>query len=215
MVADIGLVGYPNAGKSTLINAITGARAKIGDYPFTTLQPVLGTIPLEPLEEAELIRVEEQAGRRSSKRPRIIIADIPGIIEGAHEGVGLGLEFLRHIERTSVLAFMIDVSVEREHEPVATYRNLVKELGTYQEELLKRPRLVILNKIDDPLDVSELTEIEEEMKEAMKNETPRPHPGTLFPISALQQINLSPLRKELVDLMIQARSGVSIRGEAD
>ena len=206
IVADIGLVGFPNAGKSTLLNALTSARAKIGDYPFTTLHPVIGVIPLEPDEEAALLGIEKDAGNRRRK-PRIILADIPGILEGAHQGAGLGLDFLRHIERTNILLFVIDVSSHREYEPVQAYKALVGELAGYDPKLLKYPRLVALNKIDDPLDSDEFDQVEREISEAMREESPSPWPGDIHRISGMRGDGLDLLRKSLVELIIRLRSG--------
>ncbi len=129
LIADIGLVGFPNAGKSTLISALANVKVKIAAYPFTTLRPNLGFIQREDYT-------------------RIFIADIPGIIEGAHRNRGLGLEFLRHIDRTKLLIFMLDASGIDGRNPSADYRVLQDELAAYQPELLKRPSLVVLNKID-------------------------------------------------------------------
>lgn len=205
VVADIGLVGFPNAGKSTLLNALTRARAKIASYPFTTLNPVLGTIELEVDEEAELTAIQAQAEIPSRHRPRIVIADIPGIVEGAHEGVGLGTEFLRHIERTEVLLFVVDVSVHREQEPEDAYSALVQEVGNYDPILLERPRLVCLNKIDDPLEVEEIDQIESEIRARMRGEDPPPKPGDVFRISGLRGEGLDPLRGKLVDIVTRSR----------
>jgi GTP-binding protein len=129
LIADVGLVGFPNAGKSTLISSLAGLRVKIAAYPFTTLQPNLGFIELEDYK-------------------RIYIADIPGIIEGAHQNRGLGIEFLRHIERTKLLIFILDASGIDGRNPTDDYRILREEIGAYNAELLTRPYLVVLNKID-------------------------------------------------------------------
>jgi GTP-binding protein len=130
LIADVGLVGFPNAGKSTLINALTRVRAKVAAYPFTTLQPNLGFISLPNYQ-------------------RIYIADIPGIIEGAHKNKGLGIEFLRHIERTKLLIFVLDASGIDGRTPLDDWKILQKEIKAYNPELLERPYLVVLNKIDD------------------------------------------------------------------
>jgi GTP-binding protein len=127
VLADVGLVGFPNAGKSTLLSAVTAAKPKIGDYPFTTLVPQLG-----------IVKVREGQ--------TFIMADIPGIIEGAHEGRGLGHRFLRHIERNSVLLFMIPADTERVIR--AEYEILLNELTEYNPDLLDKPRLLAISKSD-------------------------------------------------------------------
>ncbi len=129
LIADVGLVGFPNAGKSTLISSLASVQVKIAAYPFTTLRPNLGFIQYEDLS-------------------RIFIADIPGIIEGAHRNRGLGFEFLRHIERTKLLLFVLDSSGIDGRDPSSDYEVLRNEIGTYNPEMLERPYLVVLNKID-------------------------------------------------------------------
>ena len=134
LIADVGLVGEPNAGKSTLLSVVSAARPKIADYPFTTLEPNLGVVPL--------------SGHRT-----FVLADIPGIIEGAHAGKGLGLKFLQHVERTRVLAFLVPLDSP---DPAATYQRLREEVGQYSETLTETPHVVVLTKRDllpssDPL----------------------------------------------------------------
>jgi len=131
LLADVGLVGFPNAGKSTLIARVSAARPKIADYPFTTLVPNLGVVEVAPGET-------------------FVMADIPGLISGAHQGAGLGHEFLRHIERTRILVFVLDCSGLEEREPVQDYETLMQELRLYRPDLLERPRLIAANKIDAP-----------------------------------------------------------------
>lgn len=129
LIADVGLVGFPNAGKSTLISVLADVRVKIAAYPFTTLQPNIGFIKREDLS-------------------RVFIADIPGIIEGAHRNKGLGFEFLRHIERTKLILFILDASGIDGRNPCDDYKVLRAEIGTYNPEMLERPYLIVLNKID-------------------------------------------------------------------
>lgn len=138
LLADVGLVGFPNAGKSTLITAVSAARPKIADYPFTTLVPNLGVVQYED-------------------SPPFVMADIPGLIEGAHQGVGLGIRFLKHIERTRLLVHLIDVTQIPEDDPLQPYHQIEGELISYSPELGQKARVVALNKIDllpggEPLD---------------------------------------------------------------
>lgn len=129
VLADVGLVGFPNAGKSTLISVISAARPKIADYPFTTLSPNLGVV---------------QSGDFSS----YVVADIPGLIEGAHSGSGLGDQFLRHVERTRVLAHLIDVSDLGDADPTHAYKAIRRELGLYSPKLEEKKEVVVASKLD-------------------------------------------------------------------
>ncbi len=127
----MGVIGFPNVGKSTLIAAVSRARPKIADYPFTTLTPNLG-----------MVRIDDNAS--------FVIADIPGIIEGASEGTGLGLTFLRHIERTQVLLHMLSIDPDPSREPLRDFDVLTRELASFSPELAAQPTLVALNKCDLP-----------------------------------------------------------------
>jgi GTP-binding protein len=126
LLADIGLVGLPNAGKSTLLSVISAARPKIADYPFTTLQPNLGIVKYKEFQS-------------------FVVADIPGLIEGAHKGKGLGLQFLRHIERTRALAFLIEISDEN---PLKTFKVLMNELTAFSKLIVHKPYMIVLTKAD-------------------------------------------------------------------
>jgi len=129
LIADVGLVGFPNAGKSTLISRISAARPKIADYPFTTLAPNLGVVQLPNYKS-------------------FVVADIPGLIEGAHAGAGLGIQFLRHIERTRLLAHLVDVSETTGRDPVEDFDIVLNELSSFSEELAHKPMIVVASKMD-------------------------------------------------------------------
>src|SRR5207249_3437420 len=129
LLADVGLVGFPNAGKSTLIARISAARPKIADYPFTTLTPNLGVV-------------------RLGEDRSFVVADVPGLIEGAHRGLGLGHQFLRHLERTKVLVHLVDVSGESGRDPVDDLDILRRELELFQPTLAAKPQIVAANKLD-------------------------------------------------------------------
>jgi GTP-binding protein len=131
IMAEIGLVGYPNAGKSTLLTAISHARPKIAPYPFTTLHPQIGIVEYPDFQ-------------------RLTVCDVPGLIEGAHGNVGLGHEFLRHIERCKVLVLLLDMAGTDGRAPWDDFKNLLRELELYDPALLERPRLVVANKMDEP-----------------------------------------------------------------
>jgi len=129
LLADVGLVGFPNAGKSTLISTISAAKPKIADYPFTTLEPHLGVVDMGEFRT-------------------FVVADIPGLIEGAHKGAGLGDRFLRHIERTKLLLHLVDVSSARERDVIEDYETINRELAAYDEKLARRPQIVVATKLD-------------------------------------------------------------------
>jgi GTP-binding protein len=133
LLADVGLVGYPNVGKSTLIARVSAAKPKIADYPFTTLEPNLGVVQIGSREDSD----------------SFVVADIPGLIEGAHQGAGLGIQFLKHIERTRLLVHLVDVSeASGRSDPVEDFRVIMAELGSFGAGLEKKPMLVVANKID-------------------------------------------------------------------
>jgi GTP-binding protein len=139
LIADVSLVGFPNAGKSTLISRISASKSKVASYPFTTLEPHLGVVQFDEFRS-------------------FVVADIPGLIEGAHEGHGLGDRFLKHVERTRILVHLIDVS-DNGRDPVSDYDKIVREIALYDGELLERKQLVVASKIDvlfDPLKLDTL-----------------------------------------------------------
>lgn len=129
LIADVGLVGFPNAGKSTLISVISAAKPKIADYPFTTLEPNLGVVDLGDFKT-------------------FVVADIPGLIEGASEGAGLGDRFLRHVERTKLILHLVDVSSISGRDPVEDYEIINRELANYNEDLARRPQILVATKLD-------------------------------------------------------------------
>ncbi len=170
LMADVGIVGFPNAGKSTLISKISAVKAKIADYPFTTLVPNLGVV-------------------RYRNAPAFVVADIPGIVEGAHEGVGLGLKFLRHVERTSLILHLLDMTADGERNPVRDYEVLNRELGYFSAELGRKPQVVALNKMDDPASEERLPGVLAYFK---KNKL------DVYPVSAATGKGLPPLLAALV-----------------
>ena len=165
LIADVGIIGYPNAGKSTLISRLSAVRPKIADYPFTTLVPNLGVV---------------------SWRDHLpfVIADIPGIIEGAHRGAGLGLQFLRHVQRTSLLLHLLDLSTLNPRDPIEDYRVLNRELELFDPGLARKPQVVALNKMDDPESRKRLPRVMAYLKKINK---------PCYPISALTGEGLSEL----------------------
>ena len=172
IMADVGLVGFPNAGKSSLLTAFTNARPKIAPYPFTTKIPNLG-----------VLRVDDDQD--------IIIADIPGIIEGASEGVGLGFDFLKHISRTACLLFMIDCS---DTNYLSAYETLCNELQNYSEDLMKKPRIVLANKID----VEGAEQNAAEVIEAIHKIEPD---TAVIPVSVQNNIGMINARKSIIELV--------------
>lgn len=172
LLADLGLVGFPNAGKTTLINALCKTRGKVASYPFTTLEPILGTI--------------------WDKEKAIKIVDIPGLIEMAHKGKGLGFEFLRHIQRTKALVFVLGLA-ESDPSPWQAFKTLGSELATYDPKLKNRPFLIVANKIDLP-------EAQEKFKiliRELKN-------SEILAISALWKKGLEDLKARLLELLRNA-----------
>lgn len=176
MIADVGLIGFPNVGKSTLLSVITNASPKIANYHFTTLNPNLGV-------------VHNQYGRD------FVIADIPGLIEGAHEGVGLGHDFLRHIERTKVLVHVVDAAALEGRDPVEDVEKINHELSEYNEELLKRPQIIVANKTDIPESEENVLRLKENYEsKGIK----------VIPISAATKKGLQPLLIEIHKLLEKA-----------
>jgi GTP-binding protein len=149
LLADVGLVGFPNAGKSTLISVISAARPKIANYPFTTLEPNLG-----------VVNADGGTGGHGTELGRtFVVADLPGLIEGASGGAGLGIRFLRHVERTRLLAHLIDTSDMAEMDPVKAFEIIEGELGAFSETMLKKPMIVVATKLDATTDRTKLEEL--------------------------------------------------------
>src|SRR5579871_3421159 len=165
LLADVGLLGYPSVGKSTLIAAVSAAKPKIADYPFTTLIPNLGVVYMEPHKS-------------------FVMADLPGLIEGAHEGVGLGHQFLRHVERTRLLVHVLDVSGMSGRDPLEDFRVINRELALYSERIARLPQVVALNKMDVVTDTSAVDRLEEVL---------RAEGHEVFRISAVTREGLEPL----------------------
>ena len=182
LLADVGLVGLPNAGKSSLIRSVSAATPKVADYPFTTLQPHLGVVRLEYARS-------------------FVIADIPGLITGAAEGAGLGIRFLKHLERTRLLLHVVDVCPADGSDPLVNIATIEEELEKYSPELAAKPRWFVLNKID-LLATPELEEAYQRLKNKLSSDRP------LFEISALQRVGTKALCYALMDFLEQADSAV-------
>ena len=180
LIADVGLIGKPNAGKSTLLSRVSAARPKIADYPFTTLKPQLGIAELDA-------------------ERRLVLADIPGLIEGASEGAGLGLDFLRHIERTRVLVHLLDMVPMDESAPIESYHAIREELFAYSPTLAAKPEILVANKMD-------LTGASEALAEL------RSHlPGKqVLAISAATGTGLRPLMEDIWQVIVSAPAGDTI-----
>ena len=180
LLADVGLVGFPNAGKSTLISRLSNARPKIADYPLTTLVPNLG-----------VVRVDDECS--------YVVADIPGIIEGASEGAGLGLRFLKHIERTGLFLYLITQDLDPERDPLSDFRTLRDELSKHDASLTSRPSFVVVSQIDRP----EVAEQVEELSRVLGSEG-----HTVLSISAVTGEGLDGLRRAVARrLQAQGRWG--------
>jgi GTPase len=179
LLADVGLLGMPNAGKSTFIRAVSAARPKVANYPFTTLHPNLGVVSIE-------------------QHRSFVIADIPGLIEGAAEGAGLGIQFLKHLTRTGILLHIVDVAPFDDSDPIVTAKAIIKELKKYSEELAKKERWLVLNKID-MLSAKELSIFITKIKRTLKWK------GKIFAISALNKVGTSELCYQLMEYIERNR----------
>ncbi|MGA0255169.1 MAG: GTPase ObgE [Rhodothermales bacterium] len=168
LLADVGLVGFPNAGKSTLVSSLSAAKPKIADYPFTTLEPSLGVVAMDDFQS-------------------FVIADIPGIIEGAAEGKGLGIQFLKHIERNAVLLFLIPITSE---DPAEEYRTLLAELASFNPEMMDKPRMVGLSKMD-------LVAVEEQKEAISEAKSALPEGVDVMAFSSVSRFGLDSLRHKL------------------
>jgi GTPase len=155
LLADVGLVGFPNAGKSTLISVISAARPKIANYPFTTLEPNLGVVNADGFSRTSAAGDGTgKAGRELGRT--FVVADLPGLIEGAHEGAGLGMRFLRHVERTRLLVHLIDTSDSTEDDPIHAFEVINGELIAFSESLAEKPMIVVATKLDATTDRTRL-----------------------------------------------------------
>lgn len=171
VLADVGLVGFPSVGKSTLLSVISKAKPKIGAYPFTTIHPNLGMVHLK-------------------NGNSFVVADLPGLIEGASEGIGLGDQFLKHIERTRVILHVIDMGAMEGREPFEDYIAINKELENYNLELLKRPQIIVANKMDEETAEQNLSEFKKQLNNYYPEEEKRPK---IFPISGFTHQGLDNL----------------------
>jgi GTP-binding protein len=206
LLADVGLVGFPNAGKSTLISRISAARPKIADYPFTTLEPHLGVV------SAELPGGDAGGAHRDLGRT-FVVADLPGLIEGANQGVGLGTRFLRHIERTRLLAHLVDTSDASDRDPVRDFEIICGELAAFSESLAAKPMIVVATKLDATTDRSRLERLREHCAERKLD---------FYPISSPTGEGIQELVRGMADALERlappepaAESEASFHGEDD
>lgn len=176
LIAHVGLIGFPNAGKSTIISAISRVKSKVASYPFTTKQPILGIVPGEDFD--------------------FIVADLPGLIEGAHQGRGLGDKFLRHVERTKILVHVLDLGASEGRDPLDDYELLNHELESYGGHILFKKRIVVGNKIDLP-------EAEKNLKRFRKK-----HDVRIIPISATEKTGLNKVVESIREVLCQENSPV-------
>ena len=181
VLADVGLVGFPNAGKSTLISRLSAARPKIADYPFTTLEPHLGVV---------------LAGDRT-----FVLADIPGLIEGAHEGHGLGIQFLRHVERTRLLIHLVDVSEFSGRDPASDFDIILEELSFFSEEMKNKPMIVVASKIDACQDESRIQTVR---AKAWERELP------FYELSSATGVGIEELRFAIADKLFSTAEDATI-----
>lgn len=172
VIADVGLVGFPSVGKSTLLSVISAAKPKIADYPFTTLAPNLGVVDTNDLRS-------------------FVMADLPGLIEGAHHGVGLGYQFLRHVERTRVILHVIDMARTEDGDPYDDYVKINEELRNYDEKLLERPQIIAANKMDMPHASDNLQTFKEKLSEDIP----------VYPVSTITKDGLRDLLFAIADLL--------------
>lgn len=183
LLADVGLVGFPNAGKSTLISAISSAHPEIASYPFTTLRPHLGVVEWR-------------------EHSSFVVADIPGLIEGAHKGKGLGIQFLRHVQRTALLLFLIDTSEWMTQDPIVNLQTLQNELQAYDPTLLDRPLAIVATKIDTQGNGQQVKALESYCHQ---------HHYPFFPISAITREGLSSLVTYLGKAVLEAKTSCASR----
>lgn len=197
LIADVGIVGFPNAGKSTLISNISKVRSKIANYPFTTRQPILGVVVCDdgthfiPQRKSTAVKPRTSGGIPQS----FIVADLPGLIEGAHAGKGLGDKFLKHAERTKILLHLIDMAGSEGRDPLEDYEKIKNELELYSDQLALKTRLVVANKMDLP----EAKEHLQRFKKKYKKEK-------ILAVSALEQKGLDKLVDRVKELLIKGAS---------